>query len=285
MSKILDGKALAQRVRGDLKNDIAALTPKLGRPPGLAVVLVGEDPASAIYVRSKEKGAAEIGMYSRVVRLGADASQADIIGAVDALNADSAIDGMIVQLPLPQGVDARAVLLRVDPSKDADGLHPQNLGMLAAGNPAPRACTPMGCMRLIDEAGIELEGAHAVVIGRSTIVGKPMALMLLERNATVTMCHSRTKNLEDEVRRADVVVAAVGKRDLVRGSWIKQGAVVIDVGMNRIAPKKVVGDVEFAVAAERAGAITPVPGGVGPMTVAMLLANTVAAAQRRLAQA
>ncbi len=281
MAQILDGKALARDIRGKLKLEIDALAPKLGRAPGLAVVLVGDDPASATYVGNKEKAAAEIGMAGEVLRMPADASQASIIAAVEGLNADPAIDGMIVQLPLPKGIDEAAVLGRIDPDKDADGLHPMNLGRLVAGIPGPRPCTPVGVMRLLELAGAKIEGARAVVVGRSEIVGKPMAFLLLERHATVTICHSRTVGLDEEVRRADIVVAAVGKPALVKGSWIKEGAIVIDVGTNRVNGK-LVGDVEFAEAAKRARAITPVPGGVGPMTIAGLLANTVAAARRKI---
>ena len=283
MAQILDGKALAREVRAELKGEVAAIRAELGRPPGLAVMLVGDDPASALYVGNKEKAAAELGVASEVLRMPATASQAAVVAAVEGLNADLAIDGMIVQLPLPRGLDEAAVLSRIDPDKDADGLHPTNLGRLVAGIAGPRPCTPAGVMRLLDLAGVTLEGARAVVIGRSEMVGKPMAHMLLERHATVTICHSRTANLEEEVHRADVLVAAVGKPHLVRGAWIKEGAVVIDVGTNRIEGKKWVGDVEFVEAEKRARAITPVPGGVGPMTIAMLLANTVAAAKRRMA--
>ena len=282
MAQILDGKALARDIRAHLKVDIEALVPKLGRPPGLAVVLVGDDPASATYVGNKEKAAAEIGMAGEVIRMPADTSQASIIDTVERLNGDPSIDGMIVQLPLPKGIDEAAVLGRIDPDKDADGLHPMNLGRLVAGIPGPRPCTPVGVIRLLELAGTKFEGARAVVVGRSEIVGKPMAFLLLERHATVTMCHSRTVHLDEEVGRADIVVAAVGKPALIKGSWIKEGAVVIDVGTNRVNGK-LVGDVEFAEAAKRARAITPVPGGVGPMTIAGLLANTVAAARRKIA--
>jgi methylenetetrahydrofolate dehydrogenase (NADP+)/methenyltetrahydrofolate cyclohydrolase len=281
MAQILDGKALAREIRAQLKQEVEALRAKLGRAPGLAVVFVGDDPGSTIYVGNKEKAAAEVGVAGKVIRMPKTASQAAVIAAVEGLNADPAIDGMIVQLPLPAGIDEAAVLLRIDPDKDADGLHPMNLGRLVAGMPGPRSCTPAGVMRLIDLTGIDLKGKRAVVIGRSEMVGKPTAHLLLERHATVTMCHSRTVGLDEEVRRADVVVAAVGKPGLVKGSWIKEGAVVIDVGTSRVNGK-VVGDVEFAEAAKRASAISPVPGGVGPMTIAELLSNAVAAAKRKL---
>lgn len=279
MAQILDGKALARRIRADLKDQTTVLTRKLGRAPGLAVVLVGSDPASAIYVRNKEAAAGEIGMASEVIRLPETATFAQIAAAVDGLNDDPAIDGMIVQLPLPRGIDSAAILQRIAPEKDADGLHPYNIGRLVAGMPAPRPCTPSGVMRLIDETGINLSGKRAVVVGRSVIVGKPVAQMLLERHATVIMCHSRTADLADEVRRADVVVAAVGQPQLIKGDWIREGAVVIDVGMNRLDDGKLAGDVDFAEAEKRASAITPVPGGVGPMTIAMLLANAIEAAK------
>ena len=282
MAQILDGKALARDIRAQLKDEIAAITAKLGRAPGLAVVLVGDDPGSTIYVGNKEKAAAEIGVAGSVIRLPATATLEAVIAAVDTLNSDPAIDGLIVQLPLPAGLDSTKVLNRIDPDKDADGLHPMNLGRLVAGMPGPRSCTPAGVMRLIDLSGIELKGARAVVIGRSAMVGKPVAHLLLDRHATVSICHSRTVGLDEEVRRADVVVAAVGKPGLVKGAWIKEGAVVIDVGTSRVNGK-VVGDVEFAEAVKRARAITPVPGGVGPMTIAMLLTNAVAAAKRKLA--
>ncbi len=281
MAQILDGKALAQKVRKGLEAEVKELEARLRRPPCLAVLLVGDDPASAIYVRNKDKAAAEIGMRSEIVRLPASATQAEVLAAVDRLNEDPTVDGFIVQMPLPKGIDAQAVLMRVAPHKDADGLHPTNLGKLAAGIPGPRSCTPSGAMRLLDEAKVELAGARAVVIGRSEIVGKPMALMLLQRHATVTICHSRTRDLAEEVRRAEVVVAAVGKAKLVQGDWIAPGAVVIDVGINRGADGKMVGDVDFEAAAKQARAITPVPGGVGPMTVAMLLVNTCELARAR----
>jgi len=280
MADLIDGKALARRIRDSLAPEVARVVTVRGRPPGLAVVLVGDDEGSATYVRNKESAAVQLGMLSRVVRLGASTLEAEIIAVVEALNRDPAIDGFIVQLPLPRGIDAARVLAHIAPDKDADGLHPYNLGRLVAGVPGPRPCTPSGIMRLIDEAGVGLAGKRAVVIGRSNIVGKPVALMLLERHATVTLCHSRTVDLAGEVRRAEVVVAAVGQAEVIKGEWIAPGAVVIDVGMNRSPSGKLVGDVEFAVAEERARAITPVPGGVGPMTVAMLLHNTVEAARR-----
>jgi len=274
MALILDGKTLAKEIRAGLAERVVEVSRRLGRPPGLAVVLVGEDPASAIYVRNKERAARKAGLLSEVVRLPGDCTQAQVLAAVDELNGREEIDAFLVQLPLPKAVDEGAVVQRIDPCKDADGLHPLSLGKLMAGLSAPRPCTPSGVLALLDRGGVELEGKRALVIGRSAIVGKPIALMLLERHATVTLCHSRTLDLRQEVGRADVVVAAVGRPELIRGDWIKPGAAVIDVGINRI-DGKLVGDVEFSAAAERAGCITPVPGGVGPMTIAMLLKNAV----------
>lgn len=280
MATILDGKALAQRIREDLASDVVELTRVLGRPPGLGVILVGEDPGSQIYVRNKERAAQKAGIHVQLERLSASIDQATLHAAVEAMNANRAIDSFLVQLPLPAQLDAGEVVARIDPLKDGDGLHPVNLGKLVAGLEAPRPCTPAGIMALLDEAGVDFLGKRAVVIGRSTIVGKPVAFLLLERHATVTLCHSRTVDLADEVRRADVVVAAVGRPRMIRGDWIKPGAVVVDVGTNRV-DDRIVGDVDFEAAKQRASAITPVPGGVGPMTIAMLLRNTVEAARRR----
>ncbi len=282
MGRIIDGKAVAAAVRDEVRGRVARLTAR-GVTPGLATVLVGDDPASHVYVGHKEKACREVGMRSFGQRLPATTSQGDLVAVVRELGANPDVHGILVQLPLPAGLDARAVLDTIPPDKDADGLLPVSQGRLMAGEPGPRPCTPLGVMRLIDETGTELKGLQAVVVGRSVLVGKPMALLLLERHATVTMCHSRTKDLGAEVARADVVVAATGQAGLVRGAWIKPGAVVIDVGMNRGPDGKLCGDVEFAAAAERAGHITPVPGGVGPMTVAMLLVNTVTAAERAIA--
>ncbi|MEM6533302.1 MAG: bifunctional methylenetetrahydrofolate dehydrogenase/methenyltetrahydrofolate cyclohydrolase FolD [Myxococcota bacterium] len=278
MTLVLDGKAMAAAVREEVAGEVEDVKAALGRPPGLAVVLVGDDPASAVYVRNKENDAKKVGMYSEVIRLTASASQSEVESAVDALNGREDIDAFLVQLPLPSGLDAGTVTSRIDPAKDADGLHPTNLGRLVAGLPAPRPCTPSGVMRMLDATSLELSGAHAVVIGRSTIVGKPQALMLLERNCTVTLCHSRTRNLGDEVRRAQVVVSAVGRPKMIGADWIQDGAVVIDVGINRGEDGKLVGDVDYEAVAPKASAITPVPGGVGPMTRALLLKNGVRAA-------
>jgi len=276
---IIDGKAVAARVRAELAVQVAALQLK-GVAPGLTVVRVGDDPASAVYVRNKIKACAETGILSTEHHLAETTTQAELLALIARLNSDPAVHGILVQLPLPKQIAEQAVLEAISPQKDADGFHPFNVGCLWTGKPAPRACTPYGVMRLLDEAGVDLKGKHAVVVGRSNIVGKPQAAMLLERHATVTIAHSRTPDLASEVARADVVIAAVGKAELIKGAWIKPGAVVIDVGMNRGADGKLVGDVEFAEASKRASAITPVPGGVGPMTIAMLLANTVALAAR-----
>ena len=281
MAKVLDGKALAQTIRTQLHQEVAQMCGALGRPPGLGVILVGDDPASAVYVRNKERAAAAVGVASFVQRLESSASEEAVLAAVDRFNDDPAVDAFLVQLPLPAGMDAARVTARIAPEKDGDGLHPENLGRLVCGMAAPRPCTPSGVMALLAHGGVELAGKRAVVVGRSTIVGKPQALLLLEQHATVTICHSRTRDLSEEIARADVVVAAVGRAELVRGEWIKPGAAVIDVGMNRVAGK-LVGDVAYAAAAERAAVITPVPGGVGPMTVAMLIRNAVQAAGRKL---
>jgi methylenetetrahydrofolate dehydrogenase (NADP+) / methenyltetrahydrofolate cyclohydrolase len=249
--------------------------------PGLAVVLVGDDPASQVYVRNKTKACAEAGLRTFDHHLPADTAEAALMDLVAQLNANPDVDGILVQLPLPPQIDSRKVLLAVDPAKDVDGFHPDNLGRLLLGEPRFVACTPFGVMKLLEEGGARLAGAQAVVLGRSNIVGKPMAVLLTAADATVTICHSRTRDLAAEVGRADIVVAAIGKAEMVRGAWIKEGAVVIDVGTNRLPSGKLVGDVEFAAAAERAAAITPVPGGVGPMTIAMLLTNTLLSAERR----
>jgi methylenetetrahydrofolate dehydrogenase (NADP+)/methenyltetrahydrofolate cyclohydrolase len=278
----IDGQAIAARLRAEVAAQAAALRAR-GVAPGLAVVLVGDDPASAVYVRSKTRAAREAGVDVRDHKLPATTAQADLAALIAELNRAAEVDGILVQLPLPAPLDADAVLRALDPAKDVDGLHPTSLGLLAQGKPGFVPCTPRGCMRLLAEVGAELAGARAVVVGRSLLVGKPIALLLANANATVTLCHSRTRDLADEVRRADIVVAAVGRPELVRGDWIKPGAVVIDVGINRTAEGKLIGDVEFAAAAERARAITPVPRGVGPMTIACLLENTVQAARQRRA--
>ncbi len=285
MATLIDGKAVAAAVRDEVRVEAAAFRAAHGRGPGLATVLVGDDPASATYVRNKRKACADCGIESIGHELPANTSQAALLAVVAALNARLDVDGILVQLPLPAGLDAGAVVEAIDPARDADGLHPANQGRLVAGLPGPRPCTPLGILRLLDSTGTDLKGARAVVVGRSNLVGKPVALLLLERHATVTICHSRTRDLAGEVARADVLVAAIGQPRFVQGAWIKPGATVIDVGTNRLADGKLVGDVDFAAACERAAAITPVPGGVGPMTIAMLLKNTVAAARLRAERA
>ncbi|HZZ83440.1 MAG TPA: bifunctional methylenetetrahydrofolate dehydrogenase/methenyltetrahydrofolate cyclohydrolase FolD [Anaeromyxobacteraceae bacterium] len=278
---IIDGKKVAAQVRAEVAQEVKKLQ-ALGRTPGLTVVRVGDDPASAVYVRGKRKACEEVGIRSVEHHLPATTTQAELLALVQQLNADPSVDGILVQLPLPKGLDEGQILDAIDPGKDVDGFHPVNVGALCLGKPAPRPCTPHGVMRLLAEAGCDPKGKRALVIGRSHIVGKPMALMLLERHATVTIAHSRTQDLAAEVARADIVVAAIGRAEIIRGEWVKPGAVVIDVGMNRKDDGKLCGDVEYAAAAERASAITPVPGGVGPMTIAMLLVNTVELARTRV---
>jgi methylenetetrahydrofolate dehydrogenase (NADP+)/methenyltetrahydrofolate cyclohydrolase len=286
-AQIIDGKAIAAKVRGEVAAQVRALVEKSGVRPGLAAVRVGEDAASRIYVAGKIKACEEAGLASFLHVLPESTSQAELLDLVARLNGDPLVHGVLVQLPLPKQIDPNAVLDALAPAKDVDAFGPLSAGALFTGRPGLRPCTPVGCMRLLDESGAQLQGARAIVVGRSNIVGKPMALLLLERHATVTLAHSRTADLAAEVSRADVVVAAVGKAEMIRGAWIKPGATVIDVGMNKYPPGhpregKLCGDVEFAAAAERARAITPVPGGVGPMTIAYLLSNTVAAAKAQL---
>jgi methylenetetrahydrofolate dehydrogenase (NADP+) / methenyltetrahydrofolate cyclohydrolase len=282
MGTIIDGKAIAEAVRADLKRDVAAFVERTGHAPGLVTILVGEDPASQVYVRNKVKATGEAGMRSFHEPMDADSTQEAVEAMVARYNADDRVDGILVQSPLPPGLDFKRVLERIDPAKDVDGFHPLNVGRLVAGQPGLVACTPAGVLELLDRSGVALEGAEAVVVGRSDIVGKPVALLLLHRNATVTICHSRTRDLADVVRRADVVVAAVGRPRMITGDMVKPGATVIDVGVNR-TDEGLVGDVDFASAEPVAGAITPVPGGVGPMTLAMLMRNTLAAAAARRA--
>jgi methylenetetrahydrofolate dehydrogenase (NADP+)/methenyltetrahydrofolate cyclohydrolase len=279
--RILDGKAIAAKVRSEVAVGVASFGDASGRPPGLDVVLVGDDPASQVYVRNKEKAATEVGMRGRVHRLPATASATDLLGLVDQLNHDDLVDGFLVQLPLPRALPETQILDAVSPQKDVDGLHPVNAGLLALGRPKLASATPRGVMRLLAETGIDLVGKRAVVVGRSNIVGKPLAQLLLAEHATVTMAHSRTRDLADVCRQADVLVAAVGKAGLVRGDWVKPGAIVIDVGTTRNEQGKLVGDVAFDEAFERASWITPVPGGVGPMTIACLLENALLAARER----
>ena len=281
MGDILDGKALAERLRAIVAEQVVRFRERAGRVPGLEVVLVGEDPASQVYVRNKAKACEAAGMRGVLHRMAATTPQSELLAKVLELNAREDVDGILVQLPLPKQIEADVVLDAIDAAKDVDGFHPMNAGHLLAGRAGLVPCTPMGCMRLLDEAGVKLEGARAVVIGRSNIVGKPAALLLLQRNATVTIAHSKTRDLPAICREADVIVAAVGRAEMVRGDWVKPGATVLDVGMNRNAEGKLVGDVAFAEAKERARWITPVPGGVGPMTIACLLENTLRAAWAR----
>ena len=277
---LIDGKAFAAGLRARLAERVPAFRAATGRAPGLAVVLVGEDPASAVYVRSKGKATREAGMESFEHRLPADVGRDALLALVDQLNADPAVDGILVQLPLPSHLDADEVLLRIDPDKDVDGFHPVNAGRLATGLPGFVPCTPLGCLMLLEDRLGDLSGLDAVVIGRSNIVGKPMAALLTAKSCTVTVAHSRTRNLPHYLQHADIVVAAVGRAHFVKGEWLKPGATVIDVGINRTADG-LTGDVDFDSAASVAGAITPVPGGVGPMTIAVLLRNTLVAAHRR----
>jgi len=278
---LIDGKAIAAEVRADVKEKVAEFTARTGIRPGLTVVLVGEDPASQVYVRNKGKASTEAGFLSRQIDLPASTTETELLELVARLNGDRAVHGILVQLPLPDHIDDKKVIEAISPEKDVDGFHPVNAGRLFTGGASFLPCTPYGILKMLDHEKVELKGKHAVVVGRSNIVGKPVAMLLLSRHATVTICHSRTQDLPSVVRSGDVVVAAVGKAEMIRGSWIKPGAVVIDVGMNRNAAGKLCGDVAFEEARETAGAITPVPGGVGPMTIAMLLQNTYEAAVRQ----
>jgi methylenetetrahydrofolate dehydrogenase (NADP+)/methenyltetrahydrofolate cyclohydrolase len=277
VARILDGKAVAKAVRTEVAERVRALRAR-GIAPGLVVVLVGDDPASEVYVRNKDKAAHEAGFAVRTLKLPATTPQTELVAHVDALNADPAVHGILVQLPLPRGLDGEALVERLDPAKDVDGLTPRNVAALWRGEKGLVPCTPAGCIELLDRHDIPIEGARAVVIGRSQLVGKPLAALLLARNATVTIAHSRTRDLPGIAREADILVAAVGKPRLVRADWVKPGATVIDVGINRGADGRLCGDVDFDAVLPVAGALTPVPGGVGPMTIAMLLANTARAA-------
>ena len=278
-ARIIDGRARAAQLTASVREQVAARVAAGRSVPGLAVVLVGENAASQVYVRNKRKTTDGAGMRSFAFDLPATCSQAELLSLIDRLNADATVHGILVQLPLPKHIDADAVTERIDPRKDVDGLHPLNMGRLVLKRPLLRPCTPAGCMVLLRETGEDLVGKHAVVIGQSNIVGRPMALELLMARCTVTVCHSATRDLPAMAREGDILVAAVGKPAFVRGEWIRPGAIVIDVGVNRTADGKLCGDVDFAAATERAGWITPVPGGVGPMTIAMLLANTLRAAE------
>ena len=280
MARILSGKEFAARIKEDAARGVSALK-AAGVLPRLAVIIVGSDPASEVYVRNKERACEELGILSDHIALPAETTKEELLACIEELNVDPEVHGILVQLPLPAQIaeDEEEILSHIDPRKDVDGFHPVNVGHLVLGAPGLRPCTPAGCIRMLDYAGIPIEGAHAVIIGRSNIVGKPMAHLLLERNATVTICHSRTQNLAAIARTADILVAAVGRPRFVTADMVKEGATVIDVGINRIAPKKLVGDVDFDAAAAVAGAITPVPGGVGLLTVAMLMENVVQAAK------
>lgn len=302
MSHILDGKLISSQIVDELKPRIVRLA-QSGRPAGLTVILVGDNPASDIYVRNKVKTCRELGMASEEIRLPSSVSQPDLLRRIEALNQDESVDGILVQMPLPKHIDSRAVLLAIRPEKDVDGFHPFNVGQLVAGAPAPRACTPFGVMEILRRSGIEIAGKEAVIVGRSDIVGKPMALMLLHSHATVTICHSKTLDLPAVCRRADLLIAAMGRPAFVTGEFIREGAVVIDVGINRLDRREdvarifrndaaklaafdkrgsvLVGDVDPLAMAERSSAYTPVPGGVGPLTIAMLMTNTVECAERR----
>ncbi|HXU58179.1 MAG TPA: bifunctional methylenetetrahydrofolate dehydrogenase/methenyltetrahydrofolate cyclohydrolase FolD [Verrucomicrobiae bacterium] len=283
-AKIIDGKAFAEGLRGRLATEVAALKAQHGFVPGLAVVLVGEDPASQVYVRNKAKQTSEVGMASFEHKLSKETGQAELLALVERLNADPKVNGILVQLPLPKQIDPQAVLDAIDPAKDVDGFHVVNAGKLATGGKALVPCTPLGCLMLLKDRLGDLSGKRAVVVGRSNIVGKPMAQLLLGESCTVTIAHSRTRDLPGECRRAEILIAAVGKPEMIRGDWVQPGATVIDVGINRIEREgktKLVGDVAYDEAVKIAGAITPVPGGVGPMTIAVLLQNTLTAARRQ----
>lgn len=280
MATIIDGKAISQKIRSEVKAATEILIKEKGVTPGLAVVLVGDNPASKVYVGSKEKACVEMGFYSEKHVLPVTASQDELLKLIDKLNKDKNIHGILVQLPLPRQINEDLVLEAISPEKDVDGFHPYNVGRLAVGKPLFQPCTPYGMMKMLEYSNISVEGKHAVIIGRSNIVGKPIALMLLQKSATVTICHSKTKDLKAEVKRADIVVAAIGKPEFVTGDMLKEGAVVLDVGINRLESGKLVGDVDFASAEKVASAITPVPGGVGPMTIAMLMYNTLESAKR-----
>lgn len=278
-ARVLDGSAIAQAIREEVASEVARLSGN-GRKPGLAAVLVGEDPASAVYVRSKGKACEEAGMHSLTIRLPADTAEAKLLATVDQLNADPEIHGILVQLPLPKHIDSRVILEAVSPDKDADGFHPYNFGRLVEGHPVFEACTPKGVIKMIESTGVPIEGKRAVVVGRSNIVGKPLALMLLQRHATVTICHSKTKDLPAVCREAELLLVAIGKAKFVTADMVREGAVVIDVGTNKLPDGKLCGDVDYEPVSQKAAWISPVPGGVGPMTIAMLLDNTVESAKR-----
>ena len=278
MAKIIDGKLISAQIREGIAESVKKFNAETGKLPGLAVIIVGEDPASQVYVRNKKKACEQVGFYSRVYEMPGETTQAELNALVEELNSDEAIHGILVQLPLPKHLNEEEVLLKIDPKKDVDAFHPYNVGRITIGNPKFLPCTPAGVMQLLYRSGIEISGKECVVVGRSNIVGKPMALLLLAANGTVTVCHSRTRDLKEVCRRADILVAAIGKADFFTADMVKEGAVVIDVGMNRRADGKLTGDVDFESVAPVASYITPVPGGVGPMTITMLLQNTLTAA-------
>ena len=284
MAHIIDGKAISAAVRGEIKENTQKLIAETGITPGLAVIIVGTDPASQVYVRNKRRACEEVGFYSEAYELPEATTQEELEALVDKLNADPAIHGILCQLPLPKHLNEESILLRIDPKKDVDAFHPYNVGRIMIGNQKFLPCTPAGVMELIRRSGIEISGKECVVVGRSNIVGKPQAMLLLQANGTVTICHSRTKDLSEVTRRADILVVAIGKADFVTGDMVKEGAVVIDVGMNRRADGKLTGDVDFATVAPKASYITPVPGGVGPMTITMLMQNTLTAATEAAAK-
>ena len=282
MAIIISGKDTSAAIRAELRNEVSALKEKYSLTPGLAVVIVGSDPASKIYVRNKHRACEEVGMLSEVYEMPEDTSEEQLLALIDKLNADSAIHGILVQLPLPKHLDEKKVIYRIDPKKDVDVFHPYNVGLLSIGNYTLSPCTPAGCMELLKRYNIEVSGKECVVLGRSTIVGKPISMLLLQANGTVTTCHSRTKDLKDVCKRADILVAAIGKPKFVGADMVKEGACVIDVGINRLPDGKICGDVDYDAVLDKVGAITPVPGGVGPMTITMLLKNTLLAAKATL---
>lgn len=279
MAILIDGRAIAGKIRGEIAVEVNRLESK-GIKPGLAVILVGDNPASKVYVSMKEKACRDVGIFSEEYKLSADTNEAGLLELIEKLNRNPDIHGILVQLPLPKHINEALIMEAVSPCKDVDGFHPYNVGRLVTGKPLFQPCTPHGIMIMLKESGIDMTGKEVVVVGRSNIVGKPVAFMCLQQNATVTLCHSKTLNLEEKVKMADILIAAVGKPEMIKGDWIKKGAVVIDVGVNRTSDNKLVGDVEFAVASKRASYITPVPGGVGPMTITMLLYNTLQSAKR-----
>ena len=281
MAQIIDGKTIAKDVRQEIKKQALSFAHRHGRKPGLAVILVGDDPASCIYVNNKQKACEKAEINAQTLRLSGESKTEELLKLIDELNADPTVDGILVQLPLPRHMDETAVLNRILPEKDVDGFHPMNAGRLFEGEALLEPCTPKGCMELLKRSGVEIAGKNAVVVGRSNLVGKPVAMMLMRENATVTLCHSKTADLKEYLKRADIVVAAVGKPELIKGDMLKPGCVVLDVGINRLPDGTITGDVEFESASKVASFITPVPGGVGPMTITMLLKNTLLAAEAK----